>query len=284
MLIQAQQLQEELSNINLCIFDCRFAMSGPDFDPNYGREQYHQNHIPGAQYVDLEQDLSREVTPQTGRHPFPNDNIFLDKLQKWGLSPEKKVVVYDDKGGVIAARLWWMLRYWVDHKDVHLLDGGFTSWQQAKMPITSEAPAVQTSSHRYTTTQQYLRSTTEVRANIEEKKDIVVDARARPRFMGEQENVDPIAGHIPQALNLPCMENLDAFGKFLKPEQLKSRFSHLLETVGEQGKIIHSCGSGVTACHNIFAMDLAEIHASLLYAGSWSEWIQNPDNPIAVGE
>lgn len=283
MLIQAQQLHRELNGTNLCIFDCRFALPGPNFDPDYGHNAYLEGHIPKAQYLDLERDLCSQITPLSGRHPFPEEDIFLDQLQAWGVSPNKKIVIYDDKGGFIAARLWWMLRYWVEHTNIYLLDGGLAAWEEVGLPLTTETPNVKTATHRYTTTQKHMRFTSDIQSNIVEPKDLIIDARAHPRFTGEQENVDPIAGHIPNAINIPCMENLADTGKFLPVEQLKSRFSQCVNVFASNAKVIHSCGSGVTACHNIFAMDLAGLNGSQLYPGSWSEWIRTPTNPVALG-
>jgi thiosulfate/3-mercaptopyruvate sulfurtransferase len=286
MLISAEQLFTELSSdIKPLVFDCRFAMPAPQFDANYGHNQYLQSHIPGAVYVHLERDLSASPTSSSGRHPLPAENVFLDKLQAWGLQPSLKAIIYDDSGALIAGRLWWMLRYWVGHPQVAVLDGGFGAWRRAGLPVEAQENTGLWCAERMQISPRYLRSTDDIRKMTgHERTGLLVDARNHDRFTGEQENIDPVAGHIPGAVNSPCADNLAPDGKFLQPGQLQKRFAPLLSMVDDSRQIIHSCGSGVTACHNILAMDIAGIHGTNLYAGSWSEWIRDPDNPVATGE
>jgi len=288
MLINAHDLAARITSDTsnpVVVFDCRFDLPGPSFNPDYGRTAYNQHHIPTAIYVDLEKDLSSSITTTSGRHPLPHENDFLDLLQRWGVSENTEVVIYDDRGGMIAARLWWMLRHWAGLSHIRLLDGGFASWHLAELPIETTPTLGIPSQERLHLNAKKLFSSEQVQRGLLATHPItVLDARAHARFTGEQENVDPVAGHIPCAVNAPCSENLDSDGKFLSKHLLRRRFEQILNSIETADTpIVHSCGSGVTACHNLFAMELAGYDDSYLYAGSWSEWIRNPSRPIATG-
>ncbi len=283
MLVSAEQAFQQLEDSKTQFFDVRFALPGPNFDPGYGLSLYNQGHIPGALYADLECELTGKITAVTGRHPLPSTRGFTEKLQSWGLTPEKNIIVYDDKGGMLATRFWWMLRYWAGHENIVILDGGFPAWVAAKLPVDNAEVQVQPSTHRYHLKAckiAYPQEVEEIVSGLEQA--VLLDARAENRFKGLDETVDPVAGHIPGAANRPCSENLDAEGRFLPPEDLKRQFLELLGEAPAPERVVHYCGSGVTACHNIFAMDLAGLAGSRLYPGSWSEWIRGSGHPVAT--
>ncbi len=285
MLITTQELLHGINRPDIIIFDCRFALPGTAFDPTEGKRKYDQGHIPGAFYIDLEHDLSGRQTSHSGRHPLPGAKQFLDRMQKYGVEPAKQVIAYDDTANVFAARLWWMLRYWLGHARISLLDGGFDAWSAEHLAVTSDVTTPTSTQYRYQTNPTYIKSTPDIQTLLQRAGvEILVDARAHDRFTGEAENVDPVAGHIPGAINVPCMGNVNQQKKFLPVNQLRARFADIVATAGETARIAHYCGSGVTACHNIFAMELAGFSGTRLYPGSWSEWIHDNNNPVAVGE
>jgi len=285
MLITAQQLEQKfLAGDEVLLLDCRSALPGSAAEADYGFKQYLAAHLPGAIYVDLEKDLSAKPVAGSGRHPLPDAAEFLDLVQAWGLHPSKLAVVYDDAGALIASRLWWMLRYWLGHPQVVVLDGGFNAWRDAGLATESGQFFGSPTSFRFDCDSRYIKSTDDVRQIVAGRhSECLVDARATNRFSGETETIDPVAGHIPGAVNLPCMDNLSGDGRFLSSDKLKARFESLLKSRGGVEAIVHSCGSGVTACHNILAMEIAGYPGSCLYAGSWSEWITDPENPVATG-
>ena len=273
-LISAPTLQANLHNPDWLICDCRFNLA----DTNYGRRAYQAGNIPNAHYLHLDEDLSSAIIPQTGRHPLPDPAQLSSKLQAIGLNPNTQVVVYDDNNGSMAARLWWLLR-WLGHDAVAVLDGGLAAWQAAGYALSTQVPTV---------TQQgqfQARLKPECVVKVEEltKPNTwqLVDARAAERFRGEIEPIDPIAGHISGAWNRPLTENLDG-NQFKSAEQLKAEWQALLGNMSV-ANIVHMCGSGVTACHNLLAMEVAGLTGTKLYAGSWSEWIRDSSRPIATG-
>ncbi|MBK1722535.1 sulfurtransferase [Thiocystis violacea] len=278
LIVDPQTLRAQIHDPDLRIFDCRFALS----DTELGRRLYHEGHIPGAIYAHLDEHLSSAITPTSGRHPLPDPSRFAAWLGQCGVSPESRVVVYDDLNGAFAGRLWWMLR-WVGHARVAVLEGGLQAWEAAGGTLTPDVPR-----HRPQGFEARVRDdlwvTSDDLADALARGDIrVIDARAPERYRGEVEPTDPVAGHIPGALNLPLTENLDAEGRFLPAARLRARF---LDAMGDGSAttIAHSCGSGVTACHNLLAMELAGLSGSKLYVGSWSEWIRSPERAVATGE
>lgn len=260
----------ELATDNCLIFDCRHDL----FAPEYGRQSYLAGHVPGAYFLHLDEDLSGEIIPgKTGRHPLPEMGAFAGFISAYGLKETTQVVCYDDKGGGIAARLWWMLRA-LGHEAVAVLDGGFQSWvnggyeletgeNEVPMGITMVAPHLAPQTIFRTCD----RAQTDVLRNDPTQR--LIDSRTAPRYRGEEEPIDPVAGHIPGAINLPWPENLRD-GKFKPREELKIRFAEL---VSEADRNVFYCGSGVTACHNILAYTHAFGKMPALYPGSWSEWI-----------
>lgn len=277
-IVSRDVLERHLQDPEWVIFDCRFDLA----DPRAGERAYWKSHIPGARYAHLERDLSAPKTADTGRHPLPAAEDLARKLGDWGVDAHKQVVTYDDAGGAIAARLWWLLR-WLGHDAAAVLDGGLKPWQEEGRPMTAKLPLIRpTRFVAHPRSELYVDSDS-VERNLTERQYVVVDARARPRFVGELEPIDPVAGHIPGALNRPFDGNLDARGDFLPAAELRRSFQKLLQHTAS-AQVVHMCGSGVTACHNLLAMEIAGLPGSRLYAGSWSEWITDPKRPRAIGD
>lgn len=276
-LISPEHLSKRLQQPNLRILDCRFALD----DPEYGQSSYAEAHIPGARYADLERDLSGEVVPGvTGRHPLPRPQDLLEKLRKRGLNNDSDIVLYDDGPGAFAARAWWLLA-WLGKRDgVYLLDGGFKAWREAGLPLDMSAPPDIAGSFSGHPDNCLIMEATQLSSRLETPDLTLIDARALPRFLGEVEPIDPVAGHIPGASCAPFTENLDATGRFLQPNELHSRFDQLLAGRAPETLVAY-CGSGVTACHNLFALCLAGYPLAKLYPGSWSEWITDSQRPVA---
>lgn len=275
-LVSADILAANLNNPDWRIFDCRFSL----VDVTAGQKAYRQGHIPGARYADLNQDLSAPVQSYTGRHPLPDFSLLGKKLGDWGVNNRSQIVVYDDAGGAFAGRMWWLLRT-MGHTQVAVLDGGFGHWKKRGLPVTTKLPQITASQFRiYLDNQQWLNAN-QVSDGLATRKITLIDARTPERFHGQQEPIDPVAGHVPKALNRPLQTNLDKSGLFLPADQLNQQFSKLLAPYPAE-QVVHMCGSGVTACHNLLAMEVAGLSGSKLYAGSWSEWITNRNRPVAT--
>lgn len=276
-LIQAADLAKQLDNNNLIIFDCRFALD----NPNYGIQAYQQGHIANAIFIDLEKDLSAPVVRGvTGRHPLPNPNYLIQKLAKLGLNNNSQVIIYDDGNTPFAAKMWWTLVWLGKRNNIFLLDGGFKAWQNANYPINQRIPKYSPGDFIGKINDSLVINATTLEKKLSDPELILLDARALPRFLGKIEPLDPIAGHIPRACCADFMENLDSNGYFLAPNKLHERFSKLIGNKPLE-KVFAYCGSGVSACHNLFALCLANYPLIPLYAGSWSEWITNSNRPIA---
>jgi len=259
-----------------CLIDCRFELA----DKSWGAQAYRESHIPGAHYASLEGGLAGAPTAASGRHPLPDWQGFADRLGRWGVHPDTQVVVYDQGGGAFAARLWWLLRA-VGHSRVALLDGGWAAWQAAGGAESDAVPPVHAQRVALAPGTGWV-TTEQVERNLHSRAFVLVDARSSERFAGEHEPIDPVAGHIPGALNFPFERNLDAGGVFLPAAELRQRWGECLK--GQPGSaVVHMCGSGVTACHNLLAMELAGLYDSRLYVGSWSEWIRGAARPVATG-
>ena len=274
-LISTTDLSKYLNNTNWRIIDCRFSLA----DTEYGRRQYHENHIPNAIYAHLNEDLSGEIIPgKTGRHPLPEIAVISQTFTKWGIDESIQVVAYyDDMGGMVAARLWWMLR-WLGHQKVAVLDGGWKTWQQEDRPVSKEIPKPVAKKFTANPKANYIVDADFVFANLENPAVRLFDSRSADRYQGENETIDAVAGHIPGAISLPFAGNLGPDGKFLPREELQKRFAAHLETEAEQ--TIFYCGSGVSACHNLLAIQHAGLGDVLLYPGSWSDWINDPGRPV----
>ncbi|WP_300724641.1 sulfurtransferase [Pseudomonas sp.] len=279
-LISPEVLSQRLEQPGLVILDCRFALE----DGDYGRASYAEGHIAGAQYADLERDLSGPVIKgKTGRHPLPDPHVLVKRLQAWGISPDSDVVLYDDGPGAFAARAWWLL-VWLGKRDgVFILDGGLKAWHKAGLPLSLDAVTVEPGTFEGVPDRHLVVDAEHLQKRLGQPAMTLIDARALPRFRGEVEPIDPVAGHIPGAQCAAFNENLGTDGRFLPVEQLKQRFAQLLAGRSPEDLVAY-CGSGVTACHNLFALSLAGYPLGTLYPGSWSEWINHPEHGIATGD
>ena len=258
-------------------FDCRFNLA----KPHIGKEQYLEGHIPGAHYVDLERDLSCPENPQLGRHPLPTPESWANTRSQLGISSDSKIVIYDDLENTYSARMWWMLTA-TGHKNVQILDGGFHTWTSLGNPVelgdNQPSPLkLEANVVGYTN----LIEMQDVQDNLSNPIFHIIDARAPERFRGDIEPLDPVAGHIPGAINRLYKMNLNSDALFKSPNELRKEW-HSLNLAPEL--IVHQCGSGVTACNNLFAMELAGLKGSKLYAGSWSQWCNHSNNPVATGD
>lgn len=278
-LISTEQLAQHLDDPDWVVFDCRFTLT----NPGAGFQSYLTAHVPGARYAHLDNDLSSEVTPLTGRHPLPDVDVLADKLGKWGVDATRQVVVYDDSFGAMASRMWWILR-WLGHDAVALLDGGIQRWQQReKRPVSAELPVIQPTRFNAKPGREMWVSSEELDQALQRERILLLDARSEERFNGEIEPLDKVAGHIPGAVNLPFEDNLDLGGAFMTADELSTFYLDTLNGMAAE-KVIHMCGSGVTACHNLLAMEHAGMTGAKLYVGSWSEWITDPKRPVVTGE
>ena len=274
-LVTCDALAHELGNENLVILDCRHSLTEPDV----GYAAYLAGHIPDARHVDLDQDLSRPAAPHEGRHPLPDLNVFVATLGRLGITNDSRVVVYDDCGGAIAARLWWMLRYWLGHDAVAVLDGGIQAWSRAGYEL--ERTAATWASAIYdaaASAADTVIDTDDLIRRLKARDAVLLDARAAARFDGLTEPIDPVAGHVPGAVNLPFSELLSGDGTFRIPTQLRQRFEQGLAGRAA-GDVVAMCGSGVTACHLLLGMEIAGLEPGKLYVGSWSEWIRDSQRP-----
>lgn len=272
-IISTEELEKHLNDPNWVIIDCRFDLAKPD----WGFTNYQEAHIPMAGYAHLDKDLAGPITSETGRHPLPNIETMARRLGSWGIGPATQVVVYDTAGGAFADRLWWLLRF-LGHQQVAVLDGGFQKWQRESRPVASgveqRAPVTFTASPDWS----MIVAAEEVERIRQDPAYLLVDARAPERYRGEKEPIDPIAGHIPGALNRFHGQNLSQEGVFLPPEQLRSEFKALIGDTPPENVVVY-CGSGVTSIHHILAMESAGLPGARLYLGSWSEWIRDPKRP-----
>ena len=273
-LISAQQLQQ-LNPADCVIIDCRFSLANTEA----GGYAYRHGHIPNARYAHLDKDLSSRITAQTGRHPLPDFNELAQKIGACGISNHTQVVVYDDAGGAFAGRSWWLFRC-LGHDNVSVLDGGIQSWQRQGYATTTVLPRIKRASFRAYLNPNLWLSASQVENAIAKRSIKLIDARTPERYRGEQEPIDPVAGHIPYALNRAFQLNLNTQGLFLSPEQLRAEFKQLIGSTNPE-QVVHYCGSGVTACHNLLAMEHAGLVGSKLYAGSWSEWIRDKNRTVA---
>ena len=281
-LISAPQLQTLLaSGKPLMVFDCSFELMKPEA----GQQQYLQSHIPGAVYADLDRALSAKQAPDAasgGRHPLPSRATFAAWLGSVGFSNTMQAVVYDRQGANYCGRLWWMLK-WAGHDAVAVLDGGLQTWEaaggQLASGMTEQRPV---SKYALAPELRALVATKTIVENISRPNQTLIDARPPARFRGEVEPLDPIAGHIPGALNRPFAQNIGTDGKFKPADQLKAEFMALLAGRDPAG-VVHHCGSGVSAVPNLIAMEVAGLGPTALYAGSWSEWSNTPGLPVAKG-
>ena len=276
-LIDAQSLARELERGNCVVVDCRFTLT----DLPAGRAAYERGHIPGARYAHLDDDLARHPHADEGRHPLPDPESFAATLGGWGIGRDDAVVAYDEGSGAIAARLWWMLG-WLGHPRRAVLDGGFKAWQEAGLPVEQTQPTVRARRYETGPAKRDAVVATADLAAAQAGGGLLVDARAAPRYRGEQEPIDPMAGHVPGARNRPFSANVTPTGRFRPPAELRAELTELLGGRAPE-RLIAMCGSGVTACHLLLAMEVAGLPGGRLYEGSWSEWIRDPSRPIRTG-
>jgi len=278
MLVSAAELRDWLAAEDCLVFDCRSDLK----DPDAGRRAWLAGHLPGAVHASLYLDLAGPVGPQTGRHPLPEATAFAGFLARSGWSRERRVAAYDAQGGAYAVRLWWLMRHF-GLPVPSLLDGGWQAWLAAGYETHSGEVIVRASpTPRLHAAAADALPVDAVQAGLAAGSVLLLDARGAERFAGLVEPIDPVAGHVPGAVNRPYTNNLDAQGFFKSPEVLAGEFAARLGETAP-GDVVHMCGSGVTACHNLFAMELAGLADSRLYPGSWSEWIRDPARPVATG-
>jgi thiosulfate/3-mercaptopyruvate sulfurtransferase len=276
-LVSADQVATHLDNPDWVLVDCRHDLANPEF----GRAAYADGHLPGARFLHMDEELSGPRTGQNGRHPLPDPKVLAKRLGEIGIDSSKQVVAYDDAGGMYAARLWWLLN-WLGHRNVAVLDGGMHAWRRhagklSKTPVT--APATE-----FVPRQQAIAVPLEdVVSEHGSPRMLIIDARSPDRFRGENETIDPVGGHIPGAVNRFFKDNLGPDGQFKSPEQLRAEFAALLDG-RDPSLVVHQCGSGVTACHNVLAMEIAGLPGTRLYPGSWSEWCACDARPVATGQ
>jgi thiosulfate/3-mercaptopyruvate sulfurtransferase len=270
-LVTASWLAAHAADPTLVIVDCRFDLA----DPRAARDAYGRAHIPRAVYFDLERDLSGPKRAHGGRHPLPELSAFTTTLGRAGIGDGVEVVAYDAQQGCMAARLWWMLRY-LGHDRVRVLDGGWQAWERGGFPTTADIASAAPREFSPRPKAAHLVGADEVRRRLGRADARLVDSRAPERYRGETEPLDPVAGHIPGAKNLPWTDNQDAAGALLPVDRLRRRFADLGD--GSSQTIVY-CGSGVTACANLLAMDEAGITNTALYLGGWSDWCSYPENP-----
>jgi len=279
-LISAPDLNERLHDGHLVIVDCRFELGKPNSQA--GLNAYRTAHITGAVYAHLDDDLAGAITSTSGRHPLPNIDALSKTFSRWGIDSQVQVVAYDaDSGAMAAARLWWLLR-WLGHTHVAVLDGGFKHWQASGLPVTSSEFVAAPRLFTATVDSSLVVDADFVATHAQQHDWRVVDARAPERYAGEVEPLDPVAGHVPGAINHPFARNLGSDGRFLDATILQTQFKKLTNDTAPN-HIINMCGSGVTACHNVLAMEVAGLHGVKLYAGSWSEWSKDTQRPVATG-
>ncbi len=274
MLINTENLSKHLHDPAWVIFDCRHDL----FDLGKGERQYREGHIPGAHFASVDTDLSGDKTGMNGRHPLPSPAAFTAFLARHGVSQASTIVAYDDVGGQFASRLWWMAR-WIGLTNVALLDGGLPKWIADGRALSTDVPAATPAPLRGEPDPLMVWSAAEVLAHIDDKNISLIDARAAERYRGEVEPIDPVAGHIPSASNRFYKANLNADLTFRAAADIRSEFAALVNHKPAD-QVVHYCGSGVTACANLFAMEYAGLTGSKLFAGSWSEWVADPARPV----
>jgi len=277
-LVDADALRPNVGSPGWRVIDCRHDLLRPDA----GQQAYADGHIAGAVFAHLDRDLSGPKTAHSGRHPLPDPDRLVECFRRWGIERDTQIVAYDASGGQFAGRLWWLAR-WLGHDKVALLDGGWQAALQSGLLVeTGESKSMQQSRFERTSPLEHPAEVDRVQAIRTDPDWLIIDARSPDRYAGQNETIDPVGGHIPGAVNRFWQSNLQADGRFKPPEQLRSEFAALLGR-RTATHVIVQCGSGVTACHHLVAMQLAGITGASLYPGSWSQWITDPKRPIAIG-
>ncbi|TEU01579.1 MAG: sulfurtransferase [Anaerolineales bacterium] len=276
-IITPKQLEPHLEEVNWAIFDSRFDL----LQPQWGEKHYLIEHIPGAVYVHLDHNLSAPKNGTNGRHPLPDIEVIAEYFSGLGIDDGTQVIVYDSRGGGIAVRLWWMLKY-LGHEATAILDGGFPEWNRLGLPVRTNRESRVSRQFKPRLNPDLKVGADEVLERILQDSSLIIDSRAPERYRGEEEPFDPIAGRIPGAVNRFWQTNLDADGRFRDPDVLRAEFDSLISEIAPSDTIVY-CGSGVTGCHNVLSMSYAGIQGVRLYAGSWSEWSSDPSRPIEIG-
>ncbi len=277
-LIDANAAWAAISRGEALAVDCRFDLA----DKARGENDYQRAHVPGAVYAHLDRDLADLSVRGRGRHPMPSAEAFSALLSRWGVTSDLAIIAYDDANGAYAARLWWMLGL-VGHRHARVLDGGWAAWRAAGLPESSEPVQRAPTSVQVKFDESTIVSSEQIERYRRDPAWLLLDARAAPRFRGEVEPLDPIAGHVPGARNRPFADNLIDGGRFRAASELRDAFLARMDG-RDPAHVVHMCGSGVTACHNVLAMAHAGLPGARVYAGSWSEWISDPTREIARGE
>lgn len=279
-LLTAADLQAHLFDPNWCIVDCRHDL----FDTSLGARVYREGHIPGAVFASVDDDLSGAKNGRNGRHPLPDRDALVARFRAWGIGNDTQIVAYDAQGGQYAGRVWWLAR-WLGHPGVAVLDGGWQAWMAHANWSSVEAPERKPRQFDARAPLVRVVEASELLAGVASRSPgdtVLVDVRAPERFRGEQEPIDPVAGHIPGAVNRFWQQNLDADGRFKSAAQLRSELAPIIGSRSPSA-VVAQCGSGVTGCHLLLSMEIAGLSGAALYAGSWSEWIADPSRPIALG-
>ncbi|MCG6117398.1 MAG: sulfurtransferase [Aquimonas sp.] len=277
-LVSADELKQVQGTAEVSIVDCRFDLR----DPSAGERAFALGHIAGASYAHLERDLSEMGRAGRGRHPLPDAERFCAALARFGITPRHQVVAYDGRDGAFASRLWWLLRL-LGHERVAVLEGGLEAWIRAGGAMGSGTPRIRAGGYRARFRVRDVVSTAVLAARLANGGTTLIDARARERFRGEIEPLDPVAGHVPGAINRPYIENLETNGLFKQSSALRQEFECIIRPRSPD-EVVLMCGSGVTACHNLLAMEYAGLHGARIYAGSWSEWCSDPHRPVQRGD
>lgn len=275
-LISTQQAATGLHRPDWLFVDCRHQLA----DVAWGEVAYRVGHLPGAFFLHLDRDLSGAKTGNNGRHPLPDRATLVAKLQEIGVRSDTQLVAYDQGNGAMAARFWWLAR-WLGLSQVAVLDGGYAKWSAEGLPLDQDMPQAKAGYFEEKNQPEAIRDSLWLLAHLGEPGSVIVDARTADRFAGENETLDPLGGHIPGALNRPWPDNLAADGCFKPAQVLRAEFDVLLGSI-EPAAVVNQCGSGVTACHNILAMEVAGLSGSRLYPGSWSEWCADPERPMVL--
>ena len=276
-LISTAELAQLIEESNVRLVDCRFDL----FDADKGAADYEAGHIQGAVYAHMDHDLASEIGEQTGRHPLPDPARFQAALERWGINNDTHLIAYDYGNGTLAVRFWWMMRFWLGHERVAVLDGGIAGWTAAGQPLETGITTVKRANYGGVPNPGCLASTAEIEAAVRSGSALaLIDARDPARFNGEVEPIDPVAGHIPGAFNMPLAGNLDTAGYWQSPDVLRESWQQAPVDPATEDVIV-MCGSGVTACHLILSAVRAGLPPPRLYVGSWSEWIRDPGRPIA---
>ena len=279
-LVSVEELAAQLHDPNWIVVDCRFNLMQPDA----GREAYAAGHIPGAVYADLDKDLASAASAESGgRHPLPDVGAFRHLLDSWGVGATSRIVAYDDAGGAVAARLWWLVR-WMGHQRVALLDGGLGAWRAAQHELSDGSATTRQGEFRNGYGEpgnMPVVDVAELEAGLIDDRLMLLDARAPDRFFAREEPLDPVAGHVPGALNLPFQENLGADGRFRPAPELHEHYQSVIGA-RSPSELVCMCGSGVTACHTLLALEVGGFPGAALYVGSWSDWVSSAQRPVAT--